>query len=1071
MAWPFRLRRPFRSRRDSPVGSPAAGSTGPGDGTAPVDGTLGSAPARRDWTRLAALPLTVAPGPAMVTVTVPRVAASEPLLAAPATPDPGSVPRGQVTGLAAARPVTGHHNPHPAGGHHSPHPADRADEGRHPAARVAPPVTAPDPLGAPRTLPVVVAPVSVRAPLTVADGDAVGPPRAPEHTARDAGPVGVIAPPAGPTGEVPPADEPDEAARTAARFAAAGLPAVEVWPPPGFEDVYRAAEVTRAAEAARAAGGPVPGAAARRENPLPRPADRVPEAGTVPGEPSGLPGGTTPRPVEVVSRSRSARAVVPRPAPAAEGTPDAPGPDGPPGAAAQPEVPVAPAGGHLGDTALTGGRSGEDAPTGGRPGYAFPNEVVGVGRQPAPPHPTGDPTGFPAAAGRPGTPRSGAVPTVPEAAPGRPAGGDRSPALSPARFLTRRADAPPPARPVSPDQPDATAATPSGFRTPGVRPDVGPRAALLGRPDVPRPTVPSVRPDVSRPGVLSGPPDVPRSTPPGPADVRYPVAASDNDTAAADPPASPPVNPAGLPPLPPPFPGPSAGDMAEAAPTDPWSPPRPAASVATRAVEPPALGLVAPAGFGTGPTDEPTPPARRPAPPAGPATGTPVVADPWPVSASAAGPAPATDGQGLAAPRPSVSDSSPDPRPAAEGGTSPYPSVPVRTDQGSPGVPVAGPGVHPAGPPPVGRSERPAVPLRHRAVLPDLPARVPPPPAPVAPLGVEPLTPVPATLVDGFRQRYGVDVSDVPVRRGPAATALVRQAGARAATRGGEVLLPAEVGPLDAPPVRALLAHELAHVVQQRVLGATPPAESTGAGRDLEARALAAEYAFGDGAPPAGVGATVPPLPLVGPGPSTGAFAPVGVAGSPVSEGAAGPVGTWGTTAGGGLTWRADPGGSPGSGPPLQRAPVGGSADALADLRDLVRAEVARQEDAIGGEGPEPTPDGAAALAALRAEVAAATSPPALDRSSGRLAEVSAAVEQLRGELRAVTGREKALAARPDRDDAGLRPDRSPARAVDLDNPDDLEELAGRLYGRLRGRLRQELLVDRERSGRLTRFP
>ncbi|MEV6709981.1 hypothetical protein [Micromonospora wenchangensis] len=29
---------------------------------------------------------------------------------------------------------------------------------------------------------------------------------------------------------------------------------------------------------------------------------------------------------------------------------------------------------------------------------------------------------------------------------------------------------------------------------------------------------------------------------------------------------------------------------------------------------------------------------------------------------------------------------------------------------------------------------------------------------------------------------------------------------------------------------------------------------------------------------------------------------------------------------------------------------------------------------------------------------------------------------------------------------------------------------AGRLYGRLRGRLRQELLVDRERSGRLTQF-
>ncbi|OZV83041.1 hypothetical protein CA850_05915 [Micromonospora echinospora] len=509
--------------------------------------------------------------------------------------------------------------------------------------------------------------------------------------------------------------------------------------------------------------------------------------------------------------------------------------------------------------------------------------------------------------------------------------------------------------------------------------------------------------------------------------------------------------------------------MAQAASTEPWSRPRSAVPPAPLAVEPPAPGFPAPAGSRMGPTDEPTPPARRPAPPAGPATGTPVVADPWPVSAFVAEPAPATDGQGSAVPRPSRSDGFPDPCPATGVGTSPYP-VPFRTDSTSSDVPADGALS-------TGWSERPAVPLRHRAVLPDLPALVPPvvstPPAPVAPLGVEPLTPVPATLVDGFRQRYGVDVSDVPVRRGPAATALVRQAGARAATRGGEVLLPAEAGPLDAPPVRALLAHELAHVVQQRVLGAMPPAESTGAGRDLEARALAAEYAFGDGAVPAGVGATAA-LPLVGPGSSSGspgAFAPGGAAGSAAFGSAAGPVGTWGTTAGGGLTWRADPGGPLGSGPPLQRAPVGGSADALADLRDLVRAEVARQEDADPGEGPEPTPDGAAALAALRAEVAAATSPPAFDRSSGRLAEVSAAVEQLRGELRAVTGREEALAARLDRDATGLRPDRSPARAVDLDNPDDLEELAGRLYGRLRGRLRQELLVDRERSGRLTRFP
>ncbi|MFI6226398.1 DUF4157 domain-containing protein [Micromonospora echinospora] len=1113
MAWPFRLRRPFRSRHDVPVGSPAAepadagspaagsavvGSAGPGEEAAPGDGTAGSAPARRDWARLAALPLTVAPGPAMVTVAVPRVAASEPLLAAPATPDPGTAPRGQVTGLAAARPVTGRPGPHPA---------DPAGADRQPTARVVSPVTSvSDAAGAPRALPVVVAPVSGRTPLTVADGEAVGPPRTPEHTVGDAGPLGA-APPVGPTEEATPAGDPGAAARAAAQFAAAGLPTVDVWPPPGFEDVYRAAEVTRAAEAARAADGPVPGAAARRENPPPRPTDRVPAAGTLPGEPSGLPGGPTPRPIEVVSRSRSARAAASRPAPTAADAPVVPAPDGSPAGGAgvaRPDVSAGrpgdavPGDGRPGDAAPAGGRPGDAVPTGGGPGGrprgAVPREVVGVGRQPTPPHPTPDPSGLPAAPGRPGTPRSGAVPAGPEAAPGRPVGGDRSTALSPARFLTRRADAPPPARPVSSDLPDATAPGPAGSRALPVRPDAGRPATSSVRPEAGQP-VPSVRSDAPRPPVPPVPPDVigeavpvqpdvfreapwpvrPDGPPPtslsGRPDVAYPVATTESGTGPSDDLSpAPPVTPVDVPPQ---LPGSPAAGVAQSASVDPWSRPRPAAPAVPLAVEPPAPGFPAPAGSGTEPTDEPSPPARRPAPPAGPATGTPVVADPWPVSAPVAEPAPATDGQDIPLPRPSGSDGFPDPW--SGGGTSPYP-VAVRTasDDG----PVDGSG---AGPAPTGRSERPAVPLRHRAVLPDLPARVPPvvstPPAPVAPLGVEPLTPVPATLVDGFRQRYGVDVSDVPVRRGPAATALVRQAGARAATRGGEVLLPAEAGPLDAPPVRALLAHELAHVVQQRMLGATPPAESTGAGRDLEARALAAEYAFGDGAAPAGVGA-VPPLPLVGPTLSAGppgAFAPGGaagspVSGSPVSGGVAGPVGTWGTTAGGGLTWRADPGGSPGSGP-LQRAPVGGSADALADLRDLVRAEVARQEDAVPAEGPEPTPDGAAALAALRAEVAAATSPPALDRSSGRLAEVSAAVEQLRGELRAVTGREKELTARLDRDAAGLRPDRSPARAVDLDNPDDLEELAGRLYGRLRGRLRQELLVDRERSGRLTRFP
>jgi hypothetical protein len=43
-------------------------------------------------------------------------------------------------------------------------------------------------------------------------------------------------------------------------------------------------------------------------------------------------------------------------------------------------------------------------------------------------------------------------------------------------------------------------------------------------------------------------------------------------------------------------------------------------------------------------------------------------------------------------------------------------------------------------------------------------------------------------------------------------------------------------------------------------------------------------------------------------------------------------------------------------------------------------------------------------------------------------------------------------------------------RPVGLDDPIALDELAARLYQRLRSRLRLELIVDRERAGRLTDF-
>jgi hypothetical protein len=41
-------------------------------------------------------------------------------------------------------------------------------------------------------------------------------------------------------------------------------------------------------------------------------------------------------------------------------------------------------------------------------------------------------------------------------------------------------------------------------------------------------------------------------------------------------------------------------------------------------------------------------------------------------------------------------------------------------------------------------------------------------------------------------------------------------------------------------------------------------------------------------------------------------------------------------------------------------------------------------------------------------------------------------------------------------------------RPLNLDDPGDIEELAVRIYQKIHGRLRRELLVDRERAGRLS---
>lgn len=87
----------------------------------------------------------------------------------------------------------------------------------------------------------------------------------------------------------------------------------------------------------------------------------------------------------------------------------------------------------------------------------------------------------------------------------------------------------------------------------------------------------------------------------------------------------------------------------------------------------------------------------------------------------------------------------------------------------------------------------------------------------------------------------GIELGDVAVHRSPETAQVARALRAQAFTVGGEVHLPAEHGPLSDPRVRALLAHELVHVAQQRRLGAALPPEDSAYGRLLEEEALAFE--------------------------------------------------------------------------------------------------------------------------------------------------------------------------------------------------------------------------------------
>jgi hypothetical protein len=116
--------------------------------------------------------------------------------------------------------------------------------------------------------------------------------------------------------------------------------------------------------------------------------------------------------------------------------------------------------------------------------------------------------------------------------------------------------------------------------------------------------------------------------------------------------------------------------------------------------------------------------------------------------------------------------------------------------------------------------------------------------------------PVPADVRTNLEPQLGVDLSGVRVHRGEESGRLAEALDARAFTVGGEVHVPASQGSLASGSGRALLAHELVHVAQQRNLGPNLPDEGSPAGRQLEHEARAMEQTW---LAPASV---VPPVPL-----------------------------------------------------------------------------------------------------------------------------------------------------------------------------------------------------------------
>ncbi|SDF45642.1 protein of unknown function [Lentzea fradiae] len=269
----------------------------------------------------------------------------------------------------------------------------------------------------------------------------------------------------------------------------------------------------------------------------------------------------------------------------------------------------------------------------------------------------------------------------------------------------------------------------------------------------------------------------------------------------------------------------------------------------------------------------------------------------------------------------------------------------------------------------------------------------------------------------------GVEVDDIPVLRGEETSRTARVLGVRGFTEGGVVHVPHELGALDSTEAAPLVAHELTHALQQRRFGAALPDRLSAQGQELEEDAIRVEdWVAG--------GATGPPPALLHPVTSPPPERPQ----------------------------------------PTARSGVFGAGESMPvlDAREMLR--VSWQE--VGGEmlTAQDFQDDRSNFQSLRAVYEQMLTDAQYDVHEDAEEDDEDPPEQGSGNTKKKPEPSEADAEELAERLAEIFAEEPPRRWFDLDDADEFEELSARIYSHLSARLRFDMLVERERSGRLMDF-